>query len=427
MSIAKKLVSIGIVCVTLLLSACGQMATVPAAVIPTRTFTPTPPPFATPFPSVTPTPSPLQLAHITEKCLDVMPSKPQTVDSGGIVVLLGSGDFNIYEASLLNLENSQWQVLALSGKEFYSYRSMAVSPDRKTLAYGIGIPETKSVKLVLSNSNGERLKPVFWWSAYPFNVMIKWLNNQHLFVYGAVESQVFDPYTGKKQVFNPKNFKGIAQDQYGLYPFVLDPTLTKVMYPYDPVYIALADLPAKDVLTTLTDFTAARPEVAWLPDGSRVAVAGTIFVDQAKELPADEIFLLDKDGKHTQQATHLSAYYPVSDVKGAQTYHLMNLAWSPEGRYIAFWDNSLRLYVLDTETKNVTSYCTWGKHPIDTPKPAMWWPNEQEPVWSPDGKQLLIGYRDANDTLYAVIIDIKNNVAFSIANDMIPVGWMVSP
>jgi Tol biopolymer transport system component len=281
------------------------------------------------------------------------------------------------------------------------------------------------VKLILSNSKGEQLKPISWWNTYPFSVGVgAWLNDQQLWVNGVL----FNLYTGKKQMFKPETFTGIAQDQYGFYPFVLDPTLTRVMYPYDPIYIALADLGTKQVLTTLTDFTAARPEVAWLPDGSHVAVVGTVFVDQAQEIPADEIFIVDKDGKQVQQATHLSAYYPISGLKGAQTYHLQNLAWSPDGRYIAFWDNSLRLYVLDTETDEVTSYCKWGEKPppsLVTPGPSRWWPDEQAPIWSPDGKQLLIGYRDTNDALHTVILDIENNVAFSIANDMIPVGWMV--
>jgi hypothetical protein len=47
-----------------------------------------------------------------------------------------------------------------------------------------------------------------------------------------------------------------------------------------------------------------------------------------------------------------------------------------------------------------------------------------KPIWSPDGKYLMVENRYATDKNKVLIIDFSTNSAFPIAENASPVGWM---
>jgi hypothetical protein len=150
MSTLKKSLLAAMAGMIFLLGACEQVTSTPANIMPMATLTLTPIPSAMLIPSETPTLSPLQKAHITEKCLEVAPAKPQVTNSAGVVVLLkNSQDIDIVrEAVLLDLETDQMTELPRSGKEHFSYYSVSASPDRRALVYGVVVPETTECLII---------------------------------------------------------------------------------------------------------------------------------------------------------------------------------------------------------------------------------------------------------------------------------------
>lgn len=394
--------------------ACNVATPVPVSI--TSTGMPASSSTITPYILPTPTNDAWQNAHIKEQCPNILPSTSlSTINTNGVAVLLKYHYLDdIRDGYLLNLKNKQLFEFSQQGENL-SYYSLPVSPNRKTLAYGIVTPKDESIKLVLSNSVGERLAIILIQSDLPYpmygNVRI-WLNDQQL----LLDGNVFNPYTGEKQIFNSEDLPDISPDDFGVYLSILNPELTRAIYPHFGGTIAMADLATKQVLAELQAHYAGKLEVVWSPKGNLVAI---VAAGQANQDNAEEIFVVDRDGKEITQITHLSNYYNAE-------YGLFNPSWSPDGSHLAFWQDDfanpntkgLRLFVLDTKTEELTSYCTWGN------------PTNQRfygPIWSPNGTQLLIGDISTKDTVRAVVLDIDKNVAIPIADDVVPVGWMVAP
>ena len=359
------------------------------------------------IPSATATVDLMEKAHINETCPCFRSFIPLDIELRGIVVLDKSRDpqLGIGDAYLLNLNNNDFKKIYLQDEYAFSY---AVSIDRKVLAYGIGSRDMH-FQIVISDSGGNRLKVIprdndFW--------IRGWLNDQLLFVYPSV----LNLYTGEEKSYDPQDFPDYSPTSIWTKWFDLDPKLTRIMYAGNGG-IALVDLQTKQILTTVPDNIDGTIYVAWTSDSLRVAVVGTTTRDNGITPVAEEIYVVTRDGQ-SKQMTHLSDYY-------GNTYSLYYLSWSPDDRYIAFWQKDVsagnpewRLLVLDTETEKVTSYCALGNSVSNI---------FRGPIWSPDGKQLLIENQDTKGVNRAVIIDIEKNIAFPIADDARPVGWMVSP
>jgi hypothetical protein len=51
--------------------------------------------------------------------------------------------------------------------------------------------------------------------------------------------------------------------------------------------------------------------------------------------------------------------------------------------------------------------------------------NLPAPIWSPDGKQIIVENRFSDEHNRVVLVDLSNMIAVEIAKDARPVGWMV--
>jgi len=126
----------------------------------------------------------------------------------------------------------------------------------------------------------------------------------------------------------------------------------------------------------------------------------------------------------SNKLTNLTAYSP-------RTY-IQSYSWSPDERYVAFWLNidvppdhrqkfgQQNLAVLDTHTLQVTNYCLPGD--FSTSRARL----VSAPIWSPDGRQLLVENRYAEKVSRVIWVDVTENVAAQIADNMEPIGWMMS-
>ncbi|MGC1379059.1 MAG: hypothetical protein WA821_22715, partial [Anaerolineales bacterium] len=283
-----------------------------------------------------------------------------------------------------------------------------------------------------------------------------WLDEERLLF--QVESAVSPPYglvtlnpfTGETQQFSPQ-FPNLSPDDeywYPLGPAVFDRTLDYVLYISQEAkaktnQYVFWQISARKMLASLPGSSYRWPELvsgqgvevdsvshhppAWSPDDTRVAV---ISAAPQKSTGVDEIFALTKNGE-IQRLTYFAKHYDKAKIR--------TLSWSPDGKSIAFWatldpgpyplephtDQNERLAILNTETLDLTIYCISGdsfglEHMtanfIATEPPG--------PVWSPDGKQIVIENRYTEKDGRTIILDIPGNTAVQIGQNLAPVGWM---
>lgn len=134
------------------------------------------------------------------------------------------------------------------------------------------------------------------------------------------------------------------------------------------IYVMNADGSGVQNITNTQDWTEFEPD--WSPDGTRIVFRGRPNVDQYSK-----VYIMNADGTGRTLLTDLnnSNRYPT---------------WSPDGHRIAFasywegggsrWLDKGDLYVITTDGTGLRNLTNRGEHLA-------------EPVWSPDGSELLFG------------------------------------
>lgn len=182
------------------------------------------------------------------------------------------------------------------------------------------------------------------------------------------------------------------------------------------------DLSTKAITTRIEDGYDRSPIFDWQPSNGQLAlVASNTSVARSSGSPIpDEIFIVEQNGQ-VRQLTHLYESF-------SRDIEINGLSWSPNGEKIAFWLNDsegVTLMVADTLSGDIVNYCISSDlylFPIYLPAP----------IWSPDGNKLLIENRYAPDKhspaqnkSKLLIVDLQSKVAFPIAENENPVGWML--
>ena len=208
---------------------------------------------------------------------------------------------------------------------------------------------------------------------------------------------------------------------------VYDPSLNRVVYPKQGSYFTLYDIQNELELATLK-LPAGGYDPVWSADGQFFSLKGR----DPKTL-AWEIFIVSRDGGLFTPLTNLAKLYP-----GAS---FGSFSWSPDSRHLAFWvktseDYSIdfSLFILDLATMKMDNLCTNGLGSYGSLSAARldynWdghFKRAGKPVWSPDGKKLLIAQFDTKKNVAVdILIDLDNRIAYPIATDLEPIGWMSS-
>lgn len=350
---------------------------------------------------------------VSENCLDVLPSAPANFKAQGSLVLQ---DYQTGKTFSLDLETDE--KIPLTGEnEIVS--AFAVSPDRKTLAYELVLLEPSNKQqdeLVLSDLTGKNkrvvLTPRDFGSPEDFSLQT-WLNNQQLEFLQNGKWVVLNPYSGQEISYTLSDFPDFSTLDHNNF-LALDPTLTKAIYRQglNVVY----DLASKQVTANIMNGFAGSPVASWSLDGSKAAIVGTTVVGQHDSDIGDDIFGLSGETQITQ-LTYLAKHY-------GEGLNILSMSWSPDSRFVAFWmrpptiKDNWQLAVLDTETKKVTNYCILSDPFISVHQYL------HAPIWSPDGKEIIIEHRAA-DSKYVVLLDTTQNIAFQIAQNSFPGGWML--
>jgi hypothetical protein len=315
-----------------------------------------------------------------------------------------------------------------------------VSPSGKSLAYnhvrydGQGSIIAEELEVVAANGAVQAKVP---WQADWVSIA-GWLDEDRLvigFIKGHVGFEndvisllVVNPFTGRQE-----SLKAAPPDIYdinpiphweGWGPHVYDPTLTQAAYLQlvDGIYWAYALWDSKSAQTLVSvEMVDNERRPVWSPTGQQFVLAGSPIENLA--WLKFELYAFDRTGE-ISKLTNLAAYYP--------TTYIQSYSWSADGRQIAFWLNAdiqpdqdqqygpQNLAVLDTQTLQVTNYCIPGD--FSTSRATL----VSAPIWSPDGRQLIVENRYAEKTSRVILVDIAGKFAAQISDNMEPIGWMTS-
>jgi hypothetical protein len=324
----------------------------------------------------------------------------------------------IYTYSILENE-IQIEYLPFTDPKEYdaSAYGKKISPNRERLVYILTYQELTSKEwinrqIMLLDLN----HPVKILSGYnPNDQLIGWLNNEWLIFNPTV------PYQHFISLWNPSNggTKRLTTDLPELY---YEPATSlwfgsnNPVPKYDPsgalaVYIrgsgemqyALWDIKSQ-ILLWSRDVWNISEEPQWSSNGEYFALAVPPI-----DAGTSEIYIIDRNGEETQ-ITNFNSYF--------SGLYVGPISWSPDNRYIAFWityinpgDIEWEIAIVNVETGEITDYCITGY--------------EVTPIWSPDSRQIAIAYHNQDETYEGIaILDIFDEKAFLLAEDVRPAGWI---
>jgi Tol biopolymer transport system component len=233
---------------------------------------------------------------------------------------------------------------------------------------------------------------------------------------------VVNPFTHEQKRF-PSDYPDIDQadaasrwDNRGI--TLYDPTLTRVVYASfikhdyrgesEQGYVLWDLVQHRNVIEIANGNFKWSPH--WSPDGSRFVIMGMDM----------DFLAVTRDG----QVTRLTYFNPDPNQKRTISSEIYD--WSPDGRSLAFWLETMQdqhlsttLAILDLITGEVTDTCISAGNTL-YPLPSVF-----NPGWSPDRKALvvIVGQQDEGK-FDELLVDLDGQLAYKIGNDLFPVGWL---
>lgn len=363
------------------------------------------------------------------------------------------------EGAIVFLENRGQSMLLMGEHEIQipeQYQSInsnyhqSVSPNRNLLLYRqVTYRPDMSANLVIAASNGSIINE-FSEDKYKWLPGIDWFSDEYLRypVKSIDDEEQLDLFalqvsTGEVQKLRTSfpdmvdgNLIDWGIDTWSIYfgikkgvNVIYDPSLELAVYPKmrddypkegQRIYLtSLYDVQNDVELTEIHLPGSSQP--AWSPDGQYFTIIG-----QDPITYSSDIYIISRTGDVFTPITNLAKQYPRS---AFGTY-----SWSADSQYIAFWfkeveqeisDNDYSLMLFDRATLEITDLCIKGNS-VSAPLGYNSSFNLRgKPIWSPDGRILLITqYDPSTQDAIDLLIDLKNKIAYQIATNLEPVGWM---
>jgi len=132
----------------------------------------------------------------------------------------------------------------------------------------------------------------------------------------------------------------------------------------------------------------------------------------------EDWFLITETGI-VKQITHFSEFVQEHE------YHLSRQSRSNNGRFLAFrfstyMPNDFAKYiVLDLTANTLDGFCVSSRPLKDS--------GDDSPIWSPDSKYFIVSNIDRFNNGNIIMVDVENETAYEIAQDMEVIGWIAKP
>lgn len=356
----------------------------------------------------TPTPVSLPLRNFTKQCLSVEHATTKDFLSEGTIFLR---DLDSDEVLLLTSRDEGPRLLT----GIPEGAPDGVSQNWAWMFYGNSVIASNGELVTTPHRNNQ------------WGILQSWLDSERIVFQGQTRKSnvlyIYNPFTRQEEVFAPNvtdRYQYIDREFSTMWPvvwkFVPDPTLTRMIYVRDQQgspELVLIDLENGETLWKLDRFSPGDRHIpAWSPNGSQVAVISDDY-QGVEETYRWEVYIVNRDGQGIQ-------WLDVSVKSGeiGNTVWGDQVAWSPDGRYITFYGESL--YILDTALRQAVEYCipytARAGDSINYRTPIIWSPDSQQVIFQPG-------------TYQAVVIDIKNNRAIYLGDNVAlePLGWIISP
>lgn len=384
-------------------------------IIPTEIATNSPPiPTATLFIE---TPTVETIGKVEADCVQILTGAPKDKIFQGLAVFYNPEGKN-YE--LYDLKTGVEKEIAGKGN-----RDLSVSPNRKAYAYH----NIQSNQLLVFSSAGQLLHTLVWKKDWGY--VGNWIDDERILIELSKPDQsrptydeyprtllILNPVTGEQKVY-PPNFPDIDKaaniEWDGFGSTVYDPLVTRVIYPANvkgnsAMSYILWDVPGNREIKQLQLPVALGGMPRWFTDGTKFILNGH----------DGEFYVVNRDGE-VSQITHVNS--GTNGSKFSSRYY----SWSPDGKTVALWlesteSKSTHIALLDVDNQKIKDLCI----------PAGYNPMRLEytpiPVWSPDGKYLLIeADNQENGESDVVVVDVEAQTAQKIASNRNPLGWIVLP
>lgn len=450
------------VSVVLLLAGCVPSNDAPAVTNTPIRIMPTKEIVLTVIPTSTPPPTPIP---VIQECVSISP-KPSSDLTKGVLVLRGEKTTGYVDGQaidnvigyLFDLESKSYRYISPPGK---LARLDDVSPDRTKILYSyIQQGDDATYRMVIADFMGNTLadfKEINQLEGQQLDYYF-WLNNQALrtggkdYMNGRVMLGILNPFTNEYKILKNdwENYYGkegadwfvdTEAVQLGIYNganIIYNSTLTRVIYPQSDGQIALADVATEKILGVYQPPQPGGNQLPlwgrlprWSNSGENLLIIFSEYPTRPQD--SDEFYLVSQDGTF-QRFTQLTQLY--------DTVRITEYAWAPNGEKVAFWLNTVAgefneekplssLAILDMKTRQVTNLCIQGisAYPVINDPNIIVPPRHPEfrPIWSPDGKQIMITQPDPNnaDGYNVVIVDLETKTAWIVDSNKHPIGWMV--
>lgn len=402
---------------------------VPVTLTPSFTDTPTFVPSSTPTPTSKP--------GIFQRCLTIQPDAPLEENVDGTIIIsdfLPPSSINI---SLFNLSTHKIRTIPVTGG------NVRTSPNGSYFAF----VDFNHNNLEIFSAQGRRIKSI------PVEenrgVIERWLDNEHLvfiksepYVDGSRQRKyppaimIFNPFDGRKMLM-PPDYPDIdtthPRSPWSPYSVtVYSQDMERVVYlgavrdeltgqKKGSGYI-LYSIPDHQRMAQIEAIGSHHPPI-WSPDGSKFIFMGD-----------DEFYLVSYEG-NASKITHLNPDIK-ADTPFKDRYSVQYSSWSPDNRHLAFWlihpgTQPRTFAILDTITGEVIDYC------IKAGFNYQQYVDDPFPVWSPDGKRVIItanfypedqlGSSLLGEGNEVVLINLDEKLAYKISENKYVLGWLVPP
>lgn len=381
------------------------------------------------FPTSTSTLKPETTPGFEKKCATFQKPDSTKLSFSGKLIFIREPD--IY---LLDLDTFKEEMIGT-----VKFSGAVISPDQKTLAYVNQDDTTGKAYLVVKRFDFEHSINI------PFQPnwvdLVGWINDQQLVIllkWIEGESKnltqppllAINPFTMEEQHLRtdlPDIYRHHLTFMWqGWNSVVYSPNLNQAWYiagsKVEPNMFVLWDLKGNKKIAEFPVAGDPRSFPHWSPDGKTIALA--IDWQKEKPWPAYEIYAIDRRGI-AKQLTHLEGFSPI---------FISDISWSPDGKSIAFWYSfpdqmnnrgDQHLAVLDISSGKITDYCLPGEKDSYSGDPR----NIPAPIWSPDGKYVVIENKERSHTLNEktkiYLLDLNSQVAMDLLEDVELVGILM--